>query len=128
MGKGTDVCGFYATGNVVRDAELKIVGAKETPLATFSIAVNQGYGDNEHTSFFNMQMWGVKAEKLAQYLVKGKKVVVSGEPKQERWDTDAGKRSKVVVTVLNITLVSTGDNSGNRTVDPASTGNDNIPF
>jgi single-strand DNA-binding protein len=68
-------------GNLTRDVEL--VG-KENNVARFSIAVNNGYGENEETMFMDCVAFGKQAE-----------IIVRGSMAQSRWeDPDGNKRSK----------------------------------
>ena len=66
-------------GNLTRDPELRYsTGANQTAICRFSIAVNDGYGDNERTSFINIVVFGKQAENCDRYLAKGRKVAVNG--------------------------------------------------
>ena len=65
-----------ATGNLGRRSELKDVGGKK--VLNFSIAANEGWGDNQKTTWVDCAVWGARAEKLAEHLDKGVKVLVRG--------------------------------------------------
>lgn len=65
------------TGNLGRDAELKDAGS--TRLLSFSVASTSREKGEKITTWVRCTLWGVRAEKLAQYLTKGTKVAVSGE-------------------------------------------------
>ena len=112
-------------GRLGKDAELKHVGDKGTPLLKFSIAVNDGWGEREHTSWFDCQWWGQRAEKLAQYLTKPKQIGVEGALRQETWEKDGQKRYRIVVDVRNVTLLSKSSEGGNSSA-PAQ--EEDIPF
>ena len=58
-----------------RDAELKNANGK--PFLSVSAAYDVGYGQNKKTQWLSLTMWGAQAEKSAQYLTKGKQVVVN---------------------------------------------------
>lgn len=45
----------------------------------FSVATDDGYGQNKRTLWFDCSLWGKRADALAQYLVKGTSVAVSGD-------------------------------------------------
>ncbi len=66
------------SGNV-GNAELKEV--KGTALLEFSLAVKKNYAKdkNNDTEWFKCTLWGKRASALAQYIVKGAGLVVSGE-------------------------------------------------
>lgn len=69
---------FVFTGNLTRDAELKYT-TNEKAYSKFTVANNEGYGDNEKTTFINCTLWGKSAENLNRFLIKGKKILVSGK-------------------------------------------------
>jgi single-strand DNA-binding protein len=93
--------GFYnrvvLLGNLVQDSELKFVGEKKTPLADITIAVNEKFNGTERTTFVNVELWGKTAEFVNEYLVKGDSVLVEGRLKQDTWETDGQKRSRLLV-------------------------------
>lgn len=94
------------SGNLTRDCTKKKAG--ETPLVEFSVAVNEFRKDKEqYTSFFDCVLFGKRAQGLADYLLKGQKVAVSGRMRQDRWQTQEGEnRSKVVVIVQEIEILT----------------------
>lgn len=77
-------------GNLADKAELRKVGEKETAKCSFRVIANTGYGDYEHTEGFNVVVWGKRAEGLAPYLTKGKRVYVAGETRTRSWEDDEG--------------------------------------
>lgn len=65
-------------GTIGKDAVAKTTQGG-TQLCSFSVAVNTGYGDNKQTTWWDVTKWGKGTDKLAEMLVKGTKVSVSGE-------------------------------------------------
>ena len=65
------------TGNITKDAELRYT-ANDKAYSKFSVANNEGYGDNKKTNFFNCTLWGKSAENLNRFLTKGQKVLITG--------------------------------------------------
>lgn len=65
------------TGNLGKDCRLNTVG--QNKVANFSVAMTEGFGDNKKTHWVDCALWGKQAESLAQYLVKGQSVAISGE-------------------------------------------------
>jgi len=66
-------------GNLVNDAEVKVVGDKGAVKARFTLACNERLGkDKEKVNFIPCEIWGKMAENIADYLVKGMKVAVTG--------------------------------------------------
>ena len=63
------------SGNLTKDATTKNINDKT--FINFSIAVNEGFGDNKKTMFVNCTLWG--SEKIAAALTKGTKVMLKGK-------------------------------------------------
>jgi len=109
-------------GNLGADAEVQYVGEKNTAKATFSVAATTGHGDYEHTEWFNVCVWGKRGESLAEFLTKGKKVMVSGETRTRSWINDAGETqyyTEVVVSPYSGDVVLLGGKrQGQRPVAP----------
>jgi len=121
-----DINQVILIGRVTRDAELKYT-ASGTALCNFSIAVNRRAkkGDQwtDEASFFDLTLWEKQAENLNKYLVKGTQVAVQGELRQDRWEKDGQKFSKVQVFVNNLQLLGSarGGSAGEvRGGDPGS--------
>ena len=83
------------SGNVAKDIELRMTAGKGTPVATTSIAVNDGYGENKKTYFIPIVVWGKQGESFANNVVKGQKVWVNGKLVINEYEAkDGTKRSK----------------------------------
>jgi single-strand DNA-binding protein len=116
-------------GNLTRDPELRYT-PNGSAVANFSIAVNRRYKtDNENreeTSFFDIVFFGKRAETIAEYMKKGRPILVEGRLQQRRWETDEGqKRSKVEVVGENFQFM------GGKAADdsrPASGGSEPPEF
>lgn len=79
-------------GNIGRDAETRNTQGGDK-VTSFSVAVEDRSGREKTTLWFDCSLWGNRGEKLAPYLRKGGKVVVSG---------DLGKREHEGKTYLTI--------------------------
>ena len=53
-------------------------------------------------SFINLSVFGDYAEKIAKQLIKGRKIIVEGYLRQDRWEKDGKKHSKLGITVEKI--------------------------
>ena len=86
-----------------------------TAKAVVNIAVNRGVkkGDKweDEASFFDVVIWGKTAENLKPRLTKGTQITVSGYLKQDRWEKDGQKQSRVqvVADMVQIPNVSKKD-------------------
>jgi single-strand DNA-binding protein len=73
-----------ATGRVGKDSEVKYTKDGKSIL-TFSFAVTDGYGDNEHTDWYNCSYFTTRSEKLAEFVKKGVQLAISGNPKFRKY-------------------------------------------
>ena len=64
-----------AIGNLPRDAELRFL-PDGSPVLSFSVALNSGYGDKAQTDWLDCSLFGKRGESLATILTKGIKVGV----------------------------------------------------
>jgi single-strand DNA-binding protein len=103
-----DINRVIIVGRLTRDSELKYTSGG-SPVAKFGLAVNRRrkVGDQweEEANFFDVVVWGRTAEALNQYLVRGKQIGVEGELRQDRWEQDGQKRSRVEIVASNIMLL-----------------------
>lgn len=68
----------FTVGRLGKDADLRTT-KEGTPVSTFSIAAEVGFGDRKKTLWVDCTIWGKMAESLTQYLRKGTQIAVSGE-------------------------------------------------
>ncbi|QTQ11788.1 single-stranded DNA-binding protein [Treponema parvum] len=77
--------------------------------ANVSLAVNRSRknGDQwvDEVSYFDVTIWGKQAESLKPYLTKGKQIAVEGYLRQDRWEKDGQKNSRVTITATNVQLL-----------------------
>ena len=94
-----------AIGNISRDAEIRYM-ANGDPIASFSFALNSGYGDKQITTWLNCSLFGKRAEKLAPMLLKGAKIGISGELTNRPFTSNDGtKGHSLDVRVNDVTLL-----------------------
>jgi len=113
-----DINSVNMVGRLTRDAELKYTNTGYSIL-NFSIASNRGVKKNDEwqdeVSFFNCVLFGKRAEALAQYMTKGKMIVITGELTQDRWTDQNGQNRSVVKIIVN-KLQFVGGKPGQKTV------------
>jgi len=118
-------------GNLTKDAELRHMPDGKAVLV-FSVADNQG--KDKPAIFWNCSMFGDRGAKLAQYMLKGGKVCVSGVvTEREYTDKQTGQPKKAMdIRVADVALM--GDGGGAKpaaqSAKPAASDdfNDSIPF
>lgn len=111
----SDINNVTLIGRATRDAELKYTAAG-TAVLNFSVAVNESrkQGDQwvEEVNFFDITLFGRMGESLKSCIVKGKQVAISGRLQQQRWETNGGARSRVIVVANSVQLLGGGNNHG----------------
>jgi single-strand DNA-binding protein len=99
---------------------------RQTPtgqnVTSFSLALNRSYKDQsgewqEATDYIDIVCWGPLAERVAQYLSKGRRCLVQGRLQSRSWEQDGQKRSKVEVLANDVTFLDSrgegGEGGGN---------------
>lgn len=100
-------------GNVTRDPELRQVG--QGHVLKFGLAVSDSWVNkvtgnrDEHTDFFDCEVWGPRAEALARIVRKGMKLAVCGQMRSnQREQPDGSKRTFWAVRVSEVELPAKG--------------------
>ncbi len=96
-------------GNLTRDPEVR-----QTPnghsVCSFSLALNRSYKGSdgnwqEATDYVDVVAWGPLGERVAQYVTKGRPVLVNGRLQSRSWEQEGQKRSKVEVVAQDVTFL-----------------------
>jgi single-strand DNA-binding protein len=105
-------------GHLARDPELRYTPQGKA-VADFTIAVNRKYtrqnGEKvEDVAFIDITVWDRMGETCAEYLKKGRAVLVAGHLVQDRWqDEQTGqKRSKLKVVAERVQFLGGGSKDG----------------
>lgn len=89
-------------GQLGRDAEVRFLPNGD-PVANFSVADSQG--KDKDAIWWNCQLFGKRAESLAQYLTKGQSVTISGNVSQRKYtDKNGVEKISTDVRVNDIAL------------------------
>lgn len=112
----TDLNSVSLMGRLTRDIEVSYLSGG-TACGKLSLAVNESKKDSsgkwmDVANYFDVTVWGKTAENLKQFLLKGKQIAVKGHLKQDRWDKDGQKFSKVYVVADSVHLCGSSGNSG----------------
>lgn len=98
-------------GNLTSDSTLRST-AGGTGVLSFGMAVNERRKNGQTgewedvPSFFDVTLFGSRAEKLAGYLTKGTRVVVVGFLRQSSWEKNGERRSKIEVIADDVMFMS----------------------
>lgn len=115
-------------GGIGKDAVIRRTNDGDA-ITGFSVGVNDGYGDKKRTIWFDCSIFGKRGEKLADYLTKGSRVVVSGEFGTREYE---GK-TYLTVRVNEIELMGGGERKESTAQQEKPSGepwglDDEIPF
>ncbi|HBD69152.1 MAG TPA: single-stranded DNA-binding protein [Treponema sp.] len=112
----SDLNSVTIVGRLTRDVDMRY-SQSGSAIASLSIAVNRSRKEGDQwiseANFFDVSFFGKSAEALRPYLTKGKQIAVQGALKQDRWEKDGQKFSKVQIVASNIQLLGgRSDNGG----------------
>jgi single-strand DNA-binding protein len=115
-------------GNLTRDPELRQTPTGQN-VTSFSLALNRSYKDSggewqEATDYIDIVCWGPLAERVAQYLSKGRRCLVQGRLQSRSWEQDGQKRNKVEVLANDVTFL---DSRGNENDNGSSVNSESVP-
>ena len=101
-------------GNLTKDMEVKIYKGKtkkdnDNIVGRFTLAVNEGYGENKKTTFIPITIFNKMVENLEEYLIKGTKVNVVGRLDINNTETEEGYKTYVSVISNEIQLLKVAD-------------------
>lgn len=90
--------GVFGVGVATADPELKTVGEKNSLVCTVNLAFNRSYQNKngeweKEPCFLRAQVWGARAQRMADLVKKGQPMYICGYLKQDAWnDKDSGKK------------------------------------
>lgn len=95
------------SGRLTRDPELRYTKSGQS-VAQFTMASNRIWknttGKQEETIFVDVVVWGNQAETISKILSKGRYAMVSGRLKQDTWEQDGQRRSKIIINADKVDL------------------------
>ncbi|MGG7176215.1 single-stranded DNA-binding protein [Clostridium paraputrificum] len=96
-------------GRLTKDPELIYAAGSGIGVTRFTVAVTRTFKKDE-ADFINCVAFGKTAEIIAQYLTKGRQIVITGNIRTGSYDKDGEKRYTTDVNVESFEFV--GDNKG----------------
>lgn len=96
-------------GNLTRDPELRSTPGGQQ-VASFAVATNRTWMDasgerKEAVEYHEIVAWGKLGELAAQYLAKGRKVMVIGRLQTQSWEKDGVKRSRTEIVATDVNFL-----------------------
>ena len=97
-------------GNLVKDMDVKVIKGKtkkadDVIVGRFTLAVNEGYGENKKATFIPVTIFNKTVENLEEFLIKGTKVNVVGRLDINNVETEEGYKTFVSVVSNEIQLL-----------------------
>ena len=120
-------------GHLTRDPELRFTAGKKA-VCDVGLAVNDRYKKDEEwvetVDYFDLTLWGRNAEVANEYLSKGSPLLIEGRLRQETWEKDGQKRSRVKVYVDQLKMLGgkTRDEEREEATVPVGAGADETPY
>lgn len=97
-------------GNLSSDVTTRTVSTSngDVNVASFSVAVNEGYGERRKTTFFRVTAWRGLGDNCAKFLAKGRKVMVEGPVSMGRiYTNSAGEQAcSLEIQATNVEFLS----------------------
>lgn len=88
------------SGNLTKDMDVKVT-SKDMNIGKFTVAVNNGYGENTNTQFYPIVLFGKRVEALQKYLLKGAKVIIEGQIDYNSVQDDEGNWKNYFQIIAN---------------------------
>lgn len=108
-------------GRLTRDPEVRYTQTGKA-VASFSIAVNSGFGDNKRADFVPIVVWDKLAEICGNNLTKGRNILVEGRLQISEYEKDGQKRRTTEVVAQNVEFLESKQAGGSNTANVSTTG------
>ena len=87
-------------GRLTKDPELRYTGTGKA-VATFTVAVNRGFGKDNEADFIPVVVWEKSAENCANYLGKGSQVGIQGRMQIRSYEAQDGSKRYATEVAAN---------------------------
>lgn len=115
-------------GRLTKDPELRYTQAGK-PFCTFSLAVDDSWGQDKKTYFFDCVAWNKLAETCGNNLTKGRKVCVEGKLTTRQYESNGQKRTAWDIVAQSVDFLdSKQQNQGQFPPLSQSDMTEEIPF
>lgn len=76
-------------GNLTKDPELRYT-KNNIAVASYTIAINTRYGEQQETNYINITTWGKSGEFIKKYFTKGQAIAITGRLKNKNYEDSQG--------------------------------------
>lgn len=98
-------------GRIAKDIELKTTQSGKS-VVSFTIAHDDGWGDNKKTYWIDVVAWNGTAEMASKWFHKGSKVFITGKLSTRSYENREGQ--KRTVTEIVASTIDFGDSKGGQ--------------
>lgn len=94
-------------GRLTRDPELRVTPSG-IPCCTFTVACDRRYADqsgNRQADFLNCVAWRERADFVAKYFAKGRRIGLEGSIQTRQYEKDGQKRTATEILVDSVEFV-----------------------
>lgn len=111
-------------GNLTRDPEMRYT-PKGTAVCKVGLAVNRNWttesGEKkEEVTFVDIDLFGKTAENVAQYMKKGRPILIEGRLKYDQWDDKHSGQKRSKLGVIGETVQFLGSSDGSKSTHEAA--------
>lgn len=116
-------------GRIGREIEPKFSAAGKC-IAKFSIAIDDGYGENKRVNWIPVTCFEKLAETVAQHCGKGSEVVIEGRISVSQYEKDGDKRTftEVIANRVHFGAKANGGSGAPAAAGEPTDDGDSIPF
>ncbi len=115
--------GRFTKDPIVRKVPVKGV---ETSVCNFTIAVDDGFGENQKTDFIHVTAWRNAADAIGKYMTKGREIAVMGAVHLESYKVKNEQNVEEVRWTLSVPRASGFEFLGKRIAQDGDDGQ--VPF
>lgn len=119
-------------GRLTKNPEVRYNPQTQNAVARFTVAIDDGYGDNKKTNFIPVVAFGKQAESCEKYLEKGRLVAVEGKIQTGSYEKNGQKVYTTDVIANRVEFLEWGEKKEQVKEDDAPAGfstiDEDIPF
>lgn len=106
------------TGRLGKDPEQRHTQGGKT-VTNFSLAVDDGWGENKKTIWLGIVTWEKTAELASKYLKKGSKVLISGALQIRQYESGDQTKTAVEIVARQLEFLDSKSSSNEDSAPPA---------
>lgn len=82
---------WIGIGRLTRDIDVRYAAQTQKAVARFTLAIDDGYGENKKTNFISIVAFGKTAENLEKFSGKGLRIAINGHIQTGSYEKDGQK-------------------------------------